>query len=224
METIARRAVDVYELQIGRLRKSLRHAKGKDRTGITAQIKKYAGLLNGDDGWRARLEALGFDVQGGQLDVSALTGEIADVQGTRPNIADVPATDPGTADDAGGGLTADQQAQLAQVERLQQIVSAGDFLNASMLRTLAPFDTNAVGRQVAASGGSASSSGILGGQSVDLGNGMTAPAGTPVQVTQITINTLSPSDPQTLAAVAKAANAGNTYLGYVPASNVPLGV
>jgi hypothetical protein len=222
METIARRAVDVYELQIGRLRKSLRHAKGKDRTGITAQIKKYAGLLNGDDGWRARLEALGFDVQGGQLDVSALTGEIADVQGTRPNIADVSTTtDPGTAD---AGLTADQQAQLAQVERLQQIVSAGDFLNASMLRTLAPFDTNAVGRQVAASGGSASASGILGGQSVDLGNGVTAPAGTPVQVTQITINTLSPSDPQTLAAVAKAANAGNTYLGYVPASNVPLGV
>jgi hypothetical protein len=222
METIARRAVDVYELQIGRLRKSLRHAKGKDRTGITAQIKKYAGLLNGDDGWRARLEALGFDVQGGQLDVSALTGEIADVQGTRPNITDVSTTtDPGTAD---AGLTADQQAQLAQVERLQQIVSAGDFLNASMLRTLAPFDTNAVGRQVAASGGSASASGILGGQSVDLGNGVTAPAGTPVQVTQITINTLSPSDPQTLAAVAKAANAGNTYLGYVPASNVPLGV
>jgi hypothetical protein len=200
----------------------LRHAKGKDRTGITAQIKKYAGLLNGDDGWRARLEALGFDVQGGQLDVSALTGEIADVQGTRPNIADVSTTtDPGTAD---AGLTADQQAQLAQVERLQQIVSAGDFLNASALRTLALFDTNAVGRQVAASGGSAvPQAGVAAaGGGVDLGNGMTAPAGAAVNVVNF-YSTLAPS-PQQAKEAADIVVKGMGYQGSVPASNVNLGV
>jgi hypothetical protein len=120
------------------------------------------------------------------------------------------------------GLTADQQAQLDQADTLKRIVDTGAFLNDSAVRTLSLFDPNAVGRASAAAGGSSFPASSGGGMT--LADGTVVPAGQSVVIVQQTINTLHPADPATLQAVARAANAGNSYLGFVPASNVNLGV
>jgi hypothetical protein len=130
LQAIARRTVGVYEMQIRRFRQSLRHAKGKDRTGIKKQITKYEGLLDGPDGWRQKLEALGFTVQGSDLDITDLTNEMAKVSGTQANPADAPAGtgDTGTGDTGDTGAPVEAAApdvdQVARAEAAEARAAA----------------------------------------------------------------------------------------------------
>jgi hypothetical protein len=160
---------------------------------------------------------LGLDIVDQDIDLEELGNEQKAVGGT----TGAPAT-ASTSSAASVGLTPDQQAQLDQADTLKRIVDTGAFLNDSAVRTLSLFDPNAVGRASAAAGGSASPGSFGGGMT--LADGTVVPAGQSVVIVQQTINTLHPADPATLQAVAKAANAGNSYLGFVPASNVNLGV
>jgi hypothetical protein len=188
-------------------------ARAKERGGYRAAIATYQQRITELGGVS---KDLGLDLEDQRIDLEELGDEQGAVGGTTG--APAPASTPTTS----VGLTADQQAQLDQVSTLQRIVDTGAFLNASAVSTLSLFDPNAVGRAAVAGGGSSFPGSSGGGMT--LADGTVVPAGQSVVIVQQTINTLHPADPATLQAVAKAANAGNSYLGYVPASNVNLGV
>jgi hypothetical protein len=203
---------------IDQLTVAAKSAKGKARTkergGYRAAIATYQARIT-ELGGVSR--DLGLDIVDQDIDLEELGNEQKAVGGTTG--APAPAS---TSSAASVGLTPDQQAQLDQVDTLKGIVASGKFLEQSMKSTLTLFDPNTVGRASVAAGGSASPGSFGGGMT--LADGTVVPAGQSVVIVQQTINTLHPADPATLQAVAKAANAGNSYLGFVPASNVNLGV
>jgi hypothetical protein len=187
-------------------------ARAKERGGYRAAIATYQQRITELGGVS---KDLGLDLEDQRIDLEELGNEQKAVGGTTG--APAPASSA-----ASVGLTADQQAQLDQADTLKRIVDTGAFLNDSAVRTLSLFDPNAVGRASAAAGGSSFPASSGGGMT--LADGTVVPAGQSVVIVQQTINTLHPADPATLQAVARAANAGNSYLGFVPASNVNLGV
>jgi hypothetical protein len=189
-------------------------ARAKERGGYRAAIATYQQRITELGGVS---KDLGLDLEDQRIDLEELGNEQKAVGGTTG--APAPAS---TSSAASVGLTADQQAQLDQADTLKRIVDTGAFLNDSAVRTLSLFDPNAVGRASAAAGGSSFPASSGGGMT--LADGTVVPAGQSVVIVQQTINTLHPADPATLQAVARAANAGNSYLGFVPASNVNLGV
>jgi hypothetical protein len=183
-------------------------ARAKERGGYQAAIKAYKDRITELGGVSSDL---GLDLVDQDIDLEELDAEQKTVGDTK-----------GEPSKQSPGLSPDQQAQLDQVSTLQRIVDTGAFLNASAVSTLSLFDPNAVGRASAAAGGSSFPASSGGGMT--LADGTVVPAGQSVVIVQQTINTLHPADPATLQAVARAANAGNSYLGFVPASNVNLGV
>lgn len=80
MQTIATRVIRTYRTIIGRLTRSLRHAKKKNRRGIRAQIRGYNTQMGE---WQDKFGELGLDLRDARLDTSEIIGEAAEVRGTQ---------------------------------------------------------------------------------------------------------------------------------------------
>lgn len=85
MRVIAERVVETYRTIIGRLTRSLGHAKKKDRGGIRSSIKRYQENLGE---WKGKLKDLGFDVTDADMDVTDIRNERAEVLGTQAEVRD----------------------------------------------------------------------------------------------------------------------------------------
>jgi hypothetical protein len=83
---VARQIVKTYNTIIRSLTRSLRHAKGKDRSGIRSRIKTYQGRLNE---WRGKLKDVGGDVFEAHTDVIEIQGELADARAALGGSADI---------------------------------------------------------------------------------------------------------------------------------------
>jgi hypothetical protein len=83
---IAQRVVKTYTTIINSLTKSLRHAKGKDRSGIRSKIKTYQGRRTE---WQGKLKDLGGDIFQAHTDVLEIQGERSDVQAALGGSADI---------------------------------------------------------------------------------------------------------------------------------------
>jgi SLT domain-containing protein len=98
----ARNLIRSYKRIVTALRRSLRHAKGKDRTGIRGYISTYDKRIGE---WKGKVGELGDTIFDTHTDLLEVQGELADVQSTQPNIPtpDAPDTsgDTGTPDAAG---------------------------------------------------------------------------------------------------------------------------
>jgi hypothetical protein len=136
---VARQIVKTYNTIIRSLTTSLRHAKGKDRSGIRSRIKTYQTRL---DEWQGKLKDVGGDVFAAHTDVIEIKGELADARAALGGSADIraqyaqsladaasqgadttggadtgtadPATAPPTALDIAAGVHAEVQAYLGQ--------------------------------------------------------------------------------------------------------------
>jgi hypothetical protein len=98
---VARRVVASYRRVIGALRRSLRHAKGKDRSGIRSYISTYQTRLNE---WQGKVSETGDSLFDTHTDVLSLRGELKEVLGTAPQIQapDTATSDLSPIGDSGG--------------------------------------------------------------------------------------------------------------------------
>jgi hypothetical protein len=222
---IARRVVKTYNTIIGRLNRSLQHAKGKDRSGVRADISAYE---TERDTWTTNAKTVAFDVTDAKLDIGDLLKEGAELRGTTAEAASQPPTDSGAAADSGGtgadtsGTNPDVDAIIAQFQAkadrsasnllaANQVISA--FSSTGDIGTGGSSAFNAVANQAQPVGAQ------LGGPAGDLA-GRAASAGG----TTVVNNYNMPGAPDVLRAIGDAATAGQSLQPSVTASVTRLGI
>jgi hypothetical protein len=84
--SVARQIVKTYNTIIRSLTRSLRHTKGKDRSGIRSRIKTYQTRLSE---WQGKLKDVGGDVFEAHTDVIEIQGELADARAALGGSADI---------------------------------------------------------------------------------------------------------------------------------------
>jgi hypothetical protein len=135
---IAQRIIKSYGTMVKRLRRSLKHAKKKERGGIKAQIKTYENRIAG---WKSTLnDDLRWDILAAEDDVTAIMNEGHELRGIVSNPVDAGSTDTGTTDtgttDTGAAPDADLQAlndqQATIIAGLQKDVTARDLNYAAL--------------------------------------------------------------------------------------------
>jgi hypothetical protein len=115
---IARRVVATYSTILARLSGSLKHAKGKDRSGIKTQITSYQGERTD---WQDNVRDVGALISSSQGDLGDLAKEQASVRGTKPT--DTPAPDAPAQDEAPAAptladfLTPDETKGIDDIQR-----------------------------------------------------------------------------------------------------------
>jgi hypothetical protein len=113
--SLARKIRDTYITIIGRLTRSLTHAKKKDRTGIEAQIRDvYQPEVQA---WNDNIGDIRDEIRLAELDVNEIRSERAEVAGTQPEKREADTTADTTAD-------ADAEARAAQAEARAAAVTA----------------------------------------------------------------------------------------------------
>lgn len=225
--TIARRVVKTYTTIIGRLTRSLKHARGKDRAGVRADIAAYS---TERDTWRTNVKNVGFDVGDARLDIGDLQKEGAELRGTTADtsIASTAGSDTGFGDtgsgagDSSAASNPDVDAIIAQIQQRADNAAA-NLVSANQV--IAAFSSSG---DIGMGGSSAFNAVANEGQPVGA---QFAPAGSLGQrsatvnpAPEINIYTLHPGDPATLRAVGDAATAGQSLQASVSASKTSLGI
>lgn len=221
---VVKRIIATYDTIITNLTNSLTHAKQKDRSGIRASISHYKANMKN---WQDIAGDLPFDIEDARLDVLDIAQERQSVAMTAPdrsiqdqNYEDSKQQPPDTTETT--GLTADQQAQLDQANRLQQIVGYGGYINQSGVGVLGGVNNpNSVG----AYGGPnvPSVSPALAGKAAAMGVDLFGGTGSGTTIVN-NINTLTPGDPAMLTQIGKTVTSGLGYQGSRSASRISLGV
>lgn len=80
-----RNLIKAYRRIVSQLRKSLRHAKRKDRSGIQGYISTYDQRIGE---WKGKASALGDTIFDTHTDLLEVQGELRDVQATSPQVQD----------------------------------------------------------------------------------------------------------------------------------------
>lgn len=217
------RLIDTYRVARDRLTRSLRHAPGKDRSGIRDAINDMRGRIRT---WRAKLEDISDVRTDAWLDRRELAQEIAEVEGTTaPTV-------PPDRDGAGVDNRADLDAQLAQAnQRIQNLMEEVRLSTAAVTVFGGPGSIGTGGGSaLTATYGTADAGGAAAGRTVTLADGsvttLTPPpedaprGGTFVQQNYM----LHPADPAVLKRIAEASNAGNSLETYVPSPRVRTGL
>jgi hypothetical protein len=198
---LARRIADNYRTIAKRLRKSLEHAKRKERGGIKKQIST---ALSRAAGWDTTARDLKWDVEDARLDVLEIRGEKAAVEGTAADVQ-APLGDGGDGGDGGvDALISDlERGELAElrerVKFMETLGGPGDigsgFLTVRDALTLTPPPRTA----------GADAAPVPAGAPAGIGAGdQGAGGGTFVQNNYM----LQPDDPKVLRGVASAAVGG----------------
>lgn len=209
---IARRVVETYKTIISRLSKSLKSAKGKERSGIKGQLSAAQTNLKA---WQQNVQDLGFKVEDSRLDLGDLDNEIADVRGTRAQTPD-----PQPTDDTSSSSTPNADAVIAQfqarADALQGNLTAANnvitaFSSSGDIGTGGSNAINAVGNEAHP----------VGAQYAPPGSLRSAAAAAP------TINHYEfnmPGAPHVLRAIGDAATAGQGMQASIPSSVTRLGL
>jgi hypothetical protein len=217
-----KRLIESLKRAIDKLKTALNMAKGKsrakERQGYRDAITTHQtriGELNDV------LSNLGLDVEDQRIDLEELAGERATVAGTKGEAA------PSSSSSGSSGLTPDQQAALDQATSNQAIVARGTYIENAAAAILGPGavpggNPNVVGQAASYSPALQAKAAAMG---VDLSAPVSAAAAPSGGATFIQNNyMLKSSDPAVLTEIAKASNAGNTYLGTVNTPRKNLGI
>jgi murein DD-endopeptidase MepM/ murein hydrolase activator NlpD len=214
---IARRVVKTYTTIINRLTRSLKHAKGKDRSGIKASITAYG---TERDSWETNVKNVGFDVGDAKLDIGDLQKEGSELRGTVATPTDATATSDTTTDTSSGtDTTASNPDVDAVIARFQ---TAAANAQANLVSA----------NQVIAAFGSSGDIGTGGSNAINAVRNEAAPVGAQfapagsIPAAAPTINNYynMPGSPNVLRAIGDAATAGQSLQPSVNSSIDRLGI
>jgi hypothetical protein len=235
MRAVMSRIIASLHYAIARTQAALAAARKKDRPALKKQLAGFKASLPDHI---SELHQLGFDVIDARLDVGDIRKEKTGVLGTQPELKDTTSTDGsggGSTDTStGGGITADQQAQINQAAALKAIVERGTFLDSTSAGilggTINPqaaggvqwnnLNPGAIGQAVTPA---------LAAKAAAMGVDLNAPVGGTAGGSaggnvQVVFNTAFPPSPQQAEEAARGVVAGLSYQGSVNSPRTSLGV
>jgi hypothetical protein len=235
MRAVMSRIIASLHYAIARTQAALAAARKKDRPALKKQLAGFKAALPDHI---SELHQLGFDVIDARLDVGDIRKEKTGVLGTQPELKDTTSTDGsggGSTDTStGGGITADQQAQINQAAALKAIVERGTFLDTTSAGilggTINPqaaggvqwnnLNPGAIGQAVTPA---------LAAKAAAMGVDLNAPVGGTAGGSaggnvQVVFNTAFPPSPQQAEEAARGVVAGLSYQGSVNSPRTSLGV